>query len=388
MSAPAPGGEAASGRRLRLGYFVPPSKNFAGIERVTHAIADGLARSHADELEVHVIYSSRYPELDEFGATAAYRLHTLEKTRIRSSGPALRRHVVEHELDVLVVPQVELTVMAWLMTRGTRLRALVPHLHGNPDVELAEGTRRSRSAFGFFARVVAPRVPVVLAVSPSLRDRAARTLASRSTVVYVPNPVPADPGARTWEADPRTTRFVSVGRLSRQKGQDLLLRALAAARDRLPPFTLTVVGDGKERGALRALCSSLELDDVVTFAGYVTPGPYLSRADCFVMASRWEGFGVVLVEALQHGLPLLATDVDFGPRDVITDERIGMLVRPDDVDALADGLVRMAARERRSDEVEARVAVARHFEPAEALEAHHRTIVGLGLRPRPRRSAR
>jgi glycosyltransferase involved in cell wall biosynthesis len=366
--------------RLRLAYFVAPSRQIAGIERVTHEIADGLARAYADDLEVHVIYSSDYPELDGLAQTAAYRLHRLGRDRIRAVGPALRRCVAENRLEVLVVPQVEATIVAWLSTRGTGVGALVPHLHGNPRIEFDEGTRRSRLAFRFFKQAVSPRVPAVFAVSPSLRDYAAGTIAAKSRVVYVPNPVAARPGAATaWLDDPDVFRVVSVGRLTRQKGQDLLLDAVAAARPRLSRFRVTIVGGGPEMGALKARSASLGLDDVVTFTGHAPPDEHLVRADCLVLASRWEGFGVVLVEALQRGVPLLAADCDFGPRDIITDPRLGTLVRPDDVAALAEGLVAMSSRTRRADEVEARVQAAKQFEPDEAVAAHFRAISALGL---------
>ena len=380
MSSPASSAEQPRAPRLRLAYFVAPSRQIAGIERVTHEIADGLARAYAHDLDVHVIYSSDYPELEELARTAAYELHILHEDRIRSVGPALRSFVVQNRFEVLVVPQVEATIVAWLSTRGTGLRALVPHLHGNPRVEFDEGTRRSRFAFRFFKQVVAPRVPAVFAVSPSLRDYAAGTIAAKSPVVYVPNPVAARPGAATaWVDDPDVFRIVSIGRLTRQKGQDLLLDAVAVARPRLPRFRVTIVGGGPETDALRARSATLGLDDVVTFTGHVPPDEHLAQADCLVLASRWEGFGVVLVEALQRGVPLLAADCDFGPRDIITDPRLGALVRPDDVSALAEGLVVMSSRERHLDEVAARVQAAQQFEPGEAVAAHFRALSTLGL---------
>ena len=367
-------------RRPRLAYFVAPSRQLAGIERVTHEIADGLARTYGGDLDVHVIYSSDYPELEEMAQTAAYQLHTLHQDRIRSVGRALRRCVAQNRLETLIVPQVEATIVAWLSTRGTGLQALVPHLHGNPRVEFDEGTRRSRLAFRFFKRVVSPRVRAVFAVSPSLRDYAARTIAAKTEVVYVPNPVGARPHAVSgWVDDPGMFRIVSVGRLARQKGQDILLDAVAVARPWLPRFSVTIVGGGKEMSALRARSASLGLEDVVTFTGYAAPDEHLARADCFVLASRWEGFGVVLVEALQRGVPLLAADCDFGPRDIITDHRLGTLVRPDDVTALAEGLVTMSSRTRDADEVEVRVQAARQFAADVAVAAHFRAISALGL---------
>ena len=351
---------AGPGSPAKLAYFVPPSTHFAGIERVVHEIATGLAEEHGDRLEVHVVFASRYD--DDLLADAPYTTHVLGVGRLRRLATALRRCVAENGFDVLVVPQVEASVIAWLATRGLGLPVFVPHLHGNPRLEEQDGTRRTRVAFGVFRHLVSRRVDGVLAVAPSLRRYAAHGVAPHTTVHFARNPVrdlgaPADPAAPS--ADGAEFRFVTVGRLSRQKGQDVLLRALAAARPDLPPVRLTLVGDGPEEAALRRLSTELGLDDVVTFSGYRSdPAEHLRAADCFVLASRWEGFGVVLVEALQVGLPLLATDCDFGPSDVVTDPRIGDLVAPDDPAALAEGLRRAVTRPRTPEDAAFRRAAA------------------------------
>jgi glycosyltransferase involved in cell wall biosynthesis len=325
--------------RVRLAYFVPPSEHFAGIERVVHEIASGLVEVYSDVLEVHVIYATRYHE--DTLSKPPYHLHVLEVGHLRHLAGALRRLVSEHRFDVFVCPQVEASVVTWLATRGLRLPVFVAHLHGNPEVEQTQGTRRARLAFTLFRHLVSRRIDGVVAVSPSLGRYAARTVARHAPVHFAPNPMRMLEGP-TWRAAGQGRfRFLSVGRLSRQKGQDLLLEALAIARADLPPVELTLVGSGPEEGRLHRMTRQLGLEDIVHFAGYRSdPSPYFRSADCFVLASRWEGFGVVLLEALQFGLPLLAADCSFGPADLITDPRIGELVPEGDVTRLADGLRR------------------------------------------------
>jgi len=355
--------------KIKVAYFVPPSRHFAGIERVTHEIASALAQAHPQLLDVHVVYSSAYDEAAL--RDPAYTLHVLGVERLRGLALALRRLVAEQQFTVLVTPQVEASVVAWAATRRLGLPVLLPHLHGNPRLEYAEGTRRTRLAFTAFAAVVSRNVPAVLAVSPSLRDYAATALARRTNVVFAPNPVRDLDRPQPESSEDGTFRFVCVARLSRQKGQDLLLRALAHARACLPPVDLTLVGQGPAESELRTLCTELGLDDIVTFVGYATdPLPYLRAADSFVLASRWEGFGVALVEALQCGLPLLATDCDFGPADIITDPVLGALVANDSVAALADGLVNAAGRVRTDAEDEQRRAAAHQYGRDAAAAAH------------------
>lgn len=364
-----PADGAVPPRPVKVAYFVSPSQHFAGIERVVHEIASGLAVAHPLVLDVHVVFSSDYDE--EVLADTPYTRHVLGADQLRDLGGALRRCVAEHDFDVLVTPQVEASVVAWLATRGLRLPVLVPHLHGNPRLERAEGTRRTQAAFAFFSAVVCRDVPMVLAVSPSLRDHAAGGVARRTKVVFAKNPV-RELGTPILRPSPDGVfRFVCVARLTRQKGQDLLLEAIALARDDLPAFHLTLVGKGDAEDALRARCTELGLDSHVTFAGYSSePVRHLEEADCFVLASRWEGFGVALVEALQVGVLLLATDCEFGPRDIITDAVIGDLVAPESPRALADGLVRAASRVSAPGDVERRRAAAAAYLPDEAVASH------------------
>lgn len=363
-------------RRTRVAYFVPPSRHFAGIERVVHEIATGLVAEGDAALDVHVVFASHYAE--DALADPPYTKHVLGVDRLRQLAGALRACVAANDFDVLVVPQVEASVIAWLATRGLRLPVFVTHLHGNPRIEERDGTRRTRIAFALFRHVVARRVAGVLTVSPSLARYAAATVARHTRVQFVPNPMRelAAPGPRVPSSG--HYRLLCVGRLSRQKGQDVLLRALARARPDLPPVSLTLVGDGPEERRLRALAEDLGVADVVTFAGYVSdPADLFRAADCFVLGSRWEGFGMVLLEALHFGLPVLATDCEFGPADVVCDPAIGRLVAPDDVAALAEGLRVTVGRKAEPEAEAARRTLAASYASREVASLHMAALAGL-----------
>ncbi|MGY1684736.1 glycosyltransferase [Geodermatophilus sp. SYSU D00867] len=358
---------------MKVAYFVPPSRHFAGVERVVHEIATGLAERFADTFDVHVVFASRYDE--DLLRETTYTKHVLGVQRLRRLAAAIRSCVAANDFDVLVCPQVEPTVLTWLATRGLRLPVFLTHLHGNPRIEEQRGSRATRLAFALFRRLVARRIAGVLVVSPSLERYTAESLTPGLPVTYVPNPVrDFDAPERTESAD-GVFRFVSVARLSYQKGQDVLLRAIALARPRMPAFHVTLVGAGPDEAMLKIRAHELGVHDVVTFAGYTTdPVRYLADADCFVLASRWEGFGVALVEALRVGLPLLSTDCEFGPADVITDPTLGHLVAPEDPQALADGLVVAACRQDQPGDVARRRAVADRYSRL-AVVAEHATAL-------------
>ncbi len=134
--------------------------------------------------------------------------------------------------------------------------------------------------------------------------------------------------------------ILSIGRLVRQKNYDTALRALARLGDRRIKYT--ILGAGEEEDALRAFSRKLGLENRVFFEGFVADiGPYVGRADIFLMPSRWEGFGLAAVEAMNASLPLVVSNVE-GLREVTGgDESCALHVRPDDVDAMAGALAKL-----------------------------------------------
>jgi glycosyltransferase involved in cell wall biosynthesis len=143
--------------------------------------------------------------------------------------------------------------------------------------------------------------------------------------------------------DDDSFRIACVGRLQREKGVDVLLRALRiAVHDRgLGNLQLVVVGDGPDADSLKSLCQKLDLDEYVTFAGFQSnPYAILSRCQLLCLPSRYEGMPNALVEALACGLPAIASNCPHGPREILEDERLGELVTPDDAAALAAAIER------------------------------------------------
>jgi glycosyltransferase involved in cell wall biosynthesis len=131
--------------------------------------------------------------------------------------------------------------------------------------------------------------------------------------------------------------IVAVGRLVTQKGFDILLRAHATALHDGAPHRLVIVGDGPDGAALRHQAAALGVSQSVVFLGHVdNPQPVMAAASLFVLSSRYEGMGgLVLLEAQAHGLPIVATDCESGPREVLRGGELGDLVPVDDAGSLA-----------------------------------------------------
>jgi glycosyltransferase involved in cell wall biosynthesis len=133
---------------------------------------------------------------------------------------------------------------------------------------------------------------------------------------------------------PGEVRLVAAGRLHKQKGFDLLLDALAQTRRR--NWRLWLLGSGPDEAVLRQQVKSLGLDECVEFLGHDTnPWRWFSRADIFVLCSRWEGLPNVLIEAMALGLPVIAANCPSGPAEILANGHWGRLVASESPVALA-----------------------------------------------------
>lgn len=140
-----------------------------------------------------------------------------------------------------------------------------------------------------------------------------------------------------------TVHFISMGRLTEQKGFDLLIKAFSHTRKKID-CRLVIIGDGELSTALKQLARDRMVEADVVFAGWKTnPFPYLAAADVFVMSSRYEGFPNALMEAMAAGLPVVSTDCPSGPAELLSGGRYGFLVPNESKKELADAMFKMVS---------------------------------------------
>jgi len=134
--------------------------------------------------------------------------------------------------------------------------------------------------------------------------------------------------------------LVAAGRLSKEKGFDVLLDAMPLVRAAVPQADLTLLGDGPLKPELLAQRERLGLAGAVHLAGFQpNPYPYFKHADLFVLPSRHEAFGLVVIEALAVGTPVVASDCPGALREILGDCPKARLAPPSDPKALAEAVV-------------------------------------------------
>ena len=248
----------------------------------------------------------------------------------------LRRAIRELRPDVVVSFMDRMNVLTLLATRGLGIPVVVSERTDARGHNLGK-------AWGNLRRLAYRYADTLVYPSASARARAASLEAARVRVI--PNPVvlPENGVLRNRRAaEGNRSVVVGMGRLTEEKGFDLLLNAFARVAHLHPDWSLLVFGDGPLRQNLCAQAESTGLSNRIAFPGRVLhPSRAFEQASMFVLPSRFEGFPNVLCEAMAWGLPVVSFDCPSGPAEIVRDGTDGVLVPAGDVDAMAAALDRL-----------------------------------------------
>jgi glycosyltransferase involved in cell wall biosynthesis len=332
--------------RLRVA-FVLPSLHGGGAERAAVTLLAGLPEDSYD-LTLYLFaregpYLDQVPDSTPIVVGSGGRLDRLL---------SLRRFITHEQPDVVVSFLSHFTVWAAVKSAGTTARYLVSQqtpLSGFlQDADYHWRRPSHRRVFEWVARTVYPRVDLIGATSQGVADDLVENYrVRREHVAIVHNPVDVDavaakaaePIDASLTASPLPT-IVTAGRLADAKNLPLLVASLEKLAQRMS-FRAWILGQGELEADLRRRLAAAGLDDRVTLLGFQSnPWKFMARADVFVLTSRYEGFGNVLIEAMATGLPVVATSSD-GTREIVRHGETGLLVDAHEPEAVAAALERV-----------------------------------------------
>jgi glycosyltransferase involved in cell wall biosynthesis len=325
---------------LRLLLLIPHLGG-GGAERVIELLARTLPQN---KYELHLALITQ-AETGAVPLPPGLQVHTLGAPRVRAAALPLLRLIRRLKPDLILSGIFHLNFLLLLLRplipRRTRL---LVRQNGTVSAALAFGDLPcyTRLLYRFLYR----RAGRVICQSQAMAADLARELKlSPSRLAVLPNPVDIEEIRRFTALHPPLAsasgpHLLAVGRLSREKGFDLLLRALPLVQPRFPGVTLLIAGAGPEETALKSLCRELALDSAVRFAGSIhAPWTLFPEATLFVLPSRHEGLPNALLEAAAGGLPIVALPASEGVVELLRGQHGVWLAAGISTQALAASLL-------------------------------------------------
>jgi len=230
----------------------------------------------------------------------------------------------------------------------------------------------------FLARRLCYRYASALVVQTGSVAEWAKAIMPASRIEVIPNfvRIPPEPRETADQRESEHPYILAVGRLNRQKGYDVLIRAFAAAKATQAGWHLVILGEGPERQEIEKLAADLNIGDAVKLPGVVEePGQWLRKAQFFVLPSRYEGFPNALLEAMACGCAVIAADCPSGPAEIVQNEINGLLVPTEDVNALSKAILRLMQDHALRDRLAARAVRIKETFPQQSIMARWDALI-------------
>ncbi|KAB7688527.1 glycosyltransferase [Plesiomonas shigelloides] len=314
---------------MKICFFIGGLNSSGGTERVSSVIASEL-QQRGYQIHMLNLQCGDKPFFELADGIQVNQLFTSVgrgMLRLPLVIVKLRRYLKQHKIDILIDVESMLALYALPAVIGLNVRHICWE-HFNYNVDLGKASRR-------LARKLAARfADDVVTLTERDKQLWLANTTCKARITTISNPVTISlPSEINLQKE---KLFLAVGRLTYQKGFDLLLQAWAQVAPLYPDWRLRIVGDGEDKAMLEQLCCELNIEASTELVPKTKNiAVYYQEAAYFVMSSRFEGFGLVLVEAQAYGLPIISFDCDVGPSDIIINDSTGWLCRQNDVFSMA-----------------------------------------------------
>jgi glycosyltransferase involved in cell wall biosynthesis len=334
---------AAGAPEDRVALFIP-SLHGGGAERVMVSLANGLA---AYGLDVDLVLA-RKAGVYLADVSPGVRIIDLNAPRtLQTLWPLVRYLRRERPVTLVSAMNYVNVIASWACRIAGSPTRLVLTEHANLSQLLSDASRSMAWCLPRLMRPAYARADAIIAVSDGVAQDLAKTLGCTPQRIHTRhNPIDTvaltakclEPLDHPWFTPDAPPVIIAAGRLSTEKDFPTLIRAFALLRAQRPA-RLVILGEGNQRHVLQARIDELDCKDDILLPGFqANPYAWMSRAGVFVLSSRWEGFGNVLVEAMACGAPVVSTACPSGPEEILDMGRWGRLTPVGDASALAHAI--------------------------------------------------
>jgi glycosyltransferase involved in cell wall biosynthesis len=333
-----------SAGKMRIALLVP-TLEIGGVERVFTNLASGL---HEQGVEVDLVVGKTGGGMGQH-LGSGIRVFDLGCDRMLLSVPRLARYLRARAPEALIAAMTHSSAAAVLARVVARKNVKLIATEHNTMSKIVANTRGLKyRLMPLWSRWALGCVDHIVAVCGGVADDlSAQTGIPRSKFHVIYNPVISDalydaalaPVEHSWFQAGELPVVLAVGRLDKQKDFPMLVRAFRLVRD-LRPARLLILGEGPDRIRIGSEIVEQRLTADVALPGFEhNPYRFMKRSAVFALSSAWEGFGVVLVEALALGLPVVSTNCTYGPAEILCNGKYGALVPVGDHVAMAQSLI-------------------------------------------------
>ncbi|MEZ9296892.1 glycosyltransferase family 4 protein [Vibrio splendidus] len=325
---------------MNIGFLLGDATGKGGIEKVVLTLSSALAKHHNSRvislykggeqnafsnLNTPVDYLSINNERSMYNRKYSGLLsYIFDVYYIAKKSVSLIRYSREKKLDVLVTCDIKMACLAYLASLFCDFKIIAVE-HFEYDVANAILKKIRKFLYNRFEKVI----------TLTNEDFEKYYWLNDKKLDVIPNIVKVN----VLQDDmAKENEIVAVGRLTHQKGFDLLIEAWSQIEGKNEGWKLSIYGDGEEKDNLQKLIKSYLLENVVLNPFTDNIDAVYSKSKVFVLSSRYEGLGMVLIEALAHKLPCVSFDCPAGPKTIIKHDYNGLLVSTGDVSSLAESI--------------------------------------------------
>lgn len=321
---------------MNICFLIGNINHSGGTERVTTLIANQLATDH--QVFILSLAFGESPFFEQNTSIVNGGLFNKDISMRKNFLVAvskIREYIISNKIDTLVV----VDSISCVFTVPACIGLKVNHIcweHFNLKVNLGS---RFRDLGRWMAAKWCNQIITLTERDKTFWDERFN-LKKSGKVVAIANPTPYEIQDNLPLLDYKN--ILCVGRLTYQKGFDLLIPAWAKIHDELPGWIVTIVGSGEDEQKLKKMATDYNVESTIVFAGQQKDMKnFYKKASFFCMSSRFEGLPMVLLEAQSYGLPVVSFDCNTGPAEIIDSGINGFLVQNDNIEDLSDKILKM-----------------------------------------------